>query len=74
MKNHFLIKTVQIYKLLLIKTNYLHIYNKILIKMKDSDLLKEMISSLETNAYDFGAFINFNGLDVQNLKNPVFGK
>lgn len=42
--------------------------------MKDSDLLKEMISSLETNAYDFGAFINFNGLDVQNLKHPVFGK
>lgn len=42
--------------------------------MKDSDLLKIMISSLETNAYDFGAFINFNGLDVQNLKHPVFGK
>ncbi len=41
--------------------------------MKTSDLLKEMISSLETNTYDFGAFINFNNLDVQNLKHPVFG-
>ena len=41
--------------------------------MKTSDLLKEMISSFETNAYDFGAFINFNDLDVQNLKHPVFG-
>lgn len=42
--------------------------------MKESDLLKEMISSLETNAYDFGAFINFNGLDVKNLKHPFFDK
>jgi hypothetical protein len=43
-------------------------------KIKDSDLLRMMISSLETNAYDFGTFINFNELDVQNLKHPVFGK
>jgi len=40
--------------------------------MKDNDLLKAMISSLETNAYDFGTYINFNELDVQNLKNPIF--
>lgn len=42
--------------------------------MTSTDLLNNMISSLATNAYDFGAFINFNGLDVQNLKHPVFGK
>lgn len=42
--------------------------------MTSTDLLKKMISSLETNAYDFGTFINFNGLDVQNLKHPLFGK
>lgn len=40
--------------------------------MKDGDLLKDMISSLETNAYDFGTFIHFNGLDVRNLKHPIF--
>jgi hypothetical protein len=43
-------------------------------KMTSSDLLKKMISSLETDAYYFGAFTNFDGLDVQNLKHPVFGK
>lgn len=42
--------------------------------MKDSDLLKEMVSSLETENYDFGTYIEFDDLDVKNLKNPVFDK
>ena len=32
------------------------------------------INYYDENAYDFGAHYEFNGLDVQNLKNPVFEK
>jgi hypothetical protein len=32
--------------------------------MKHSDLLDFIINSLETDAYDFGAFIELNGLDI----------
>lgn len=42
-------------------------------KMKDSDFLKKKINSLKTDAYYNGAFTNYNGLDVQKLKHPVFG-
>lgn len=34
----------------------------------NNDLYYEMLESLETDAYDFGAYTEFNGLDVQNLK------
>lgn len=49
-------------------------------KIKDSDLVKNYIDYIvenninyyDENAYYFGAHYDFNGLDVQNLKNPVF--
>ena len=49
-------------------------------KVKDSDLVKNYIDYIvenkinyyDENAYYFGAHYDFNGLDVQNLKNPVF--
>lgn len=42
--------------------------------MTDSEMLKKMEESLKTEAYDFGSFIEYNGLDVQNLKHPFFEK
>ena len=36
--------------------------------------LNVKINYYDENAYDFGAHYEFNGLDVQNLKNPVFEK
>lgn len=49
-------------------------------KIKDSDLVKNYIDYIvenninyyDENAYYFGVHYEFNGLDVQNLKNPVF--
>lgn len=49
-------------------------------KVKDSDLVKNYIDYIvenkinyyDENAYYLGAHYEFNGLDVQNLKNPVF--
>ena len=51
-------------------------------KIKDSELVQNYINYIienkinyyDENAYDFGAHYEFNGLDVQNLKNPVFEK
>jgi hypothetical protein len=51
-------------------------------KVKDSELVENYISYMkehnptyyDENAYYFGAHYEFNGLDVQNLKNPVFEK
>lgn len=51
-------------------------------RVKDSELaqnyiefiVKNKINYYDENAYDFGANYEFNGLDVQNLKNPVFEK
>jgi hypothetical protein len=40
-------------------------------KMTDSERLTKMIEELQTDAYDFGAYIEFNELDVKNLKNPL---
>lgn len=40
--------------------------------MKDSDFLLKMLESLQTDAYDFGAFVELNGLDAKNLKHPFF--
>ena len=51
-------------------------------RVKDSELaqnyieflVKNKINYYDENAYDFGAHNEFNGLDVQNLKYPVFEK
>ena len=40
-------------------------------KMTDSERLNQMIEELQSDAYDFGAYIEFNELDVRNLKNPI---
>lgn len=50
-------------------------------KVKDSELVENYISYMkkhnptyyDENAYYFGAHFEFNGLDVQNLKHPIFG-
>ena len=49
-------------------------------KIKDSELLSNYITFMsenkhayyDENAYDFGAHIEYNCLDVQNLKHPFF--
>lgn len=49
-------------------------------KVKDSELVqnyidyivKNKVNYYDENAYYLGAHYEFNGLDVQNLKNPVF--
>lgn len=51
-------------------------------RVKDSELAQNYINYIvenkinyyDENAYYFGASYEFNGLDVQNLKNPVFEK
>lgn len=51
-------------------------------RVKDSELaqnyidflVKNKINYYDENAYYFGANYEFNGLDVQNRKNPVFEK
>ena len=51
-------------------------------KVKDSELLMNYFDYMkennpnmfDENAYYFGAYYEFNGLDVQNLKNPMFDK
>lgn len=42
--------------------------------MKQSELLQKKINKKKTEAYWNGSFIDFNGLDVKNLKHPVFDK
>ena len=41
-------------------------------KIMDSDLLQKMIENMETDYYTFGAFTEYNDLDVKNLKNPLW--
>lgn len=50
-------------------------------KVKDSELYQNYIEYMkkdsryyDENAYYFGAHYHFDGLDVQNLKNPIFDK
>ena len=40
-------------------------------KIMDGDLLQKMIENMETDYYTFGAFTDYNDLDVKNLKNPL---
>ena len=40
----------------------------------DMDFLIELAESLETEFYTFGAYSDYNGMDVKNLKNPIFSK
>lgn len=43
-------------------------------KVTDEDLLYQMIKETETDYYTFGAYTDYNNLDVKNLKNPIFDK
>lgn len=43
-------------------------------KFTDSDFLYKMIEESETDYYTFGAYSDFNGMDVKNIKNPIFDK
>ena len=43
-------------------------------KFKDEDILNKMIKNTETDYYTFGAYTDYNNLDVKNLKNPFFNK
>lgn len=43
-------------------------------KYTDSDFLSKMINESETDYYTFGAFSDYNGMDVKNIKNPIFDK
>lgn len=36
----------------------------------DGELLIKMMESMETDYYTFGAYTNYDGLDIKNLKNP----
>lgn len=53
------------------KTN---IYSKIYIimekKITDEEILANICEKLKTKFYTFGAYSDYNGLDVKNLKNP----
>ena len=40
-------------------------------KITDSDLLNEMCSKLTTEFYTFGAYSEYDGLDVKNIKNEI---
>ena len=40
-------------------------------KIMDSDILNQMIENMETDYYTFGAFTDYNDMDVKNLKNPL---
>lgn len=40
-------------------------------KIMDSDILNKMIENMETDYYTFGAFTDYNNMDVKNLKNPL---
>lgn len=43
-------------------------------KITDTYLLCKLAESMETDFYTFGAYSDYNGMDVQNLKNPIFEK
>lgn len=40
-------------------------------KILDSELLERLEESMKSDVYDFGAYYDFNGLDVKNLKNEI---
>lgn len=40
-------------------------------KLTDSDLLNIMSTNLQTDYYTFGAYYDYNELDVKNIKNPI---
>lgn len=40
-------------------------------KITDSDLLNEMCSKLTTEFYTFGAYSEYDRLDVKNIKNEI---
>lgn len=40
-------------------------------KIKDEELLIKMEESLKTDYYTFGAYTDYNGLDVKNIKTPI---
>lgn len=40
-------------------------------KILDSDILDKIAESMKTDVYDFGAYYDFNGLDVKNIKNEI---
>lgn len=40
-------------------------------KLTDTELLIMMSEKLKTDYYTFGAYYDYNGLDVKNLKNQI---
>lgn len=40
-------------------------------KLTDTDLLEMMSKKLETDYYTFGAYYDYNELDVKNIKNQI---
>lgn len=43
-------------------------------KINDTYFLCKLAESLETEFYTFGIYSDFNGMDVKNIKNPIFEK
>ena len=43
-------------------------------KIMDSELLRKDSEKLKTDYYTLGAYTDYNGMDVKNLKNPIFDK
>lgn len=39
-------------------------------KITDEEILANICEKLKTKFYTFGAYSDYNGLDVKNLKNP----
>lgn len=40
-------------------------------KIYDSDLLRQLNEQLITNYYYLGAYSDYNGMDVKNIKNEI---
>lgn len=40
-------------------------------KITDSEILASICEKLKTKFYTFGAYTDYNGLDVKNLRNPL---
>lgn len=40
-------------------------------KLRDSQLLAKLIEASKKGVYTFGAYTDYNELDVKNLKNPL---
>lgn len=38
----------------------------------DGELLAKMAEEMQTEYYTFGAYTEYDGMDVKNLKNPLF--